>query len=389
MKSSDETSPLHGGCSNLSFLKTRSKIFSKNNDDFPNKFLGVEVGRDGVGGAREISAKDSYGKTAAADVPFPNTVATDLKPLRQMTTAPPKPELEVPLVDDSLFDGDSIDRFFTCDDDVDAEDEVVAASDLWEVVERRSLQQQKGKGGREEKSITRPSQMAMTLLDCLDIDPIELNSNDFFENNANTMALVMDNKEEAFVKSVPTVPTGTNNKLPTAPENPRAVPAVVAQSKPASTRNRQQVGPTPGAVVPLISVPNLTGIVEPALFPVLPPPTVPLCPSSDPSHKQLVASFSKVMCRSQQSQRSLQKWDKNMGLKRSHSSTMTKTMRSRKKLRQLVSAAMSQVKKEEDAHSGGPGVKRPRGEATGGPRKNCRKKPRKPSLIPPRSGASA
>ena len=47
-------------------------------------------------------------------------------------------------------------------------------------------------------------------------------------------------------------------------------------------------------------------------------------------------SLQKMMQKSFESQQIIQKWDKKMGLKRSHSSTMTKTDRSRKKLRRLI-----------------------------------------------------
>merc|ERR1712038_1447976 len=48
-----------------------------------------------------------------------------------------------------------------------------------------------------------------------------------------------------------------------------------------------------------------------------------------------VESLQDKMQQSQLSQKSIQSWDKKMGLKRSHSSTMTKTHRSRKQLREL------------------------------------------------------
>merc|ERR1719384_2145293 len=48
-----------------------------------------------------------------------------------------------------------------------------------------------------------------------------------------------------------------------------------------------------------------------------------------------VESLQQKMQKSQQSQKNIQSWDKKMGLKRSHSSTMTKTHRSRKQLREL------------------------------------------------------
>lgn len=50
---------------------------------------------------------------------------------------------------------------------------------------------------------------------------------------------------------------------------------------------------------------------------------------------EIVKTFQCTMTASQKSQQDIQSWDKKMGLKRSHSSTMTKTTQSRNKLRKL------------------------------------------------------
>ena len=52
------------------------------------------------------------------------------------------------------------------------------------------------------------------------------------------------------------------------------------------------------------------------------------------SRKILLSLFS-AMKSSRKSQRALDEWDKNMGLNRSHSRTMIKSMNSRKKLMQF------------------------------------------------------
>ena len=52
----------------------------------------------------------------------------------------------------------------------------------------------------------------------------------------------------------------------------------------------------------------------------------------------VVDSLQQKMQKSQESQKNIQTWDKKMGLKRSHSSTMTKTHRSRRQLRELMEA---------------------------------------------------
>lgn len=52
----------------------------------------------------------------------------------------------------------------------------------------------------------------------------------------------------------------------------------------------------------------------------------------------VVDSLQQKMQKSQESQKNIQSWDKKMGLKRSHSSTMTKTHRSRRQLRELFEA---------------------------------------------------
>ena len=51
-------------------------------------------------------------------------------------------------------------------------------------------------------------------------------------------------------------------------------------------------------------------------------------------------TLKQCMRKSQQSQRSIQAWDKKMGLKRSHSSTMTKTTQSRNQLKQMFEIQM-------------------------------------------------
>lgn len=57
-----------------------------------------------------------------------------------------------------------------------------------------------------------------------------------------------------------------------------------------------------------------------------------------------VESLQQKMRKSQQSQKNIQSWDKKMGLKRSHSSTMTKTHRSRKQLREFFEVQKKMVK---------------------------------------------
>lgn len=59
------------------------------------------------------------------------------------------------------------------------------------------------------------------------------------------------------------------------------------------------------------------------------------CESIPSLHLESIKSFTETMKKSQESQISIQVWDKKMGLKRSHSATMTKTTRSRKALREL------------------------------------------------------
>ena len=56
--------------------------------------------------------------------------------------------------------------------------------------------------------------------------------------------------------------------------------------------------------------------------------------------KENIDSFQKSMDSSVKSQQEIQVWDKKMGLKRSHSATMTKTTRSRKNLRRLLEKHM-------------------------------------------------
>lgn len=62
-----------------------------------------------------------------------------------------------------------------------------------------------------------------------------------------------------------------------------------------------------------------------------------------------VKAFTEMMEKSQDSQVSIQAWDKKMGLKRSHSATMTKTTRSRKALRELFEVLHTKL--ENDAQN--------------------------------------
>jgi len=50
---------------------------------------------------------------------------------------------------------------------------------------------------------------------------------------------------------------------------------------------------------------------------------------------------------SAKSQKDIQLWDKKMGLKRSHSATMTKTTRSRKNLRKILEKHLVVLKENE------------------------------------------
>lgn len=54
---------------------------------------------------------------------------------------------------------------------------------------------------------------------------------------------------------------------------------------------------------------------------------------------EIIVTFQSSMSASQKSQQDIQQWDKKMGLKRSHSSTMTKTTQSRNKLRKLFESS--------------------------------------------------
>jgi hypothetical protein len=70
--------------------------------------------------------------------------------------------------------------------------------------------------------------------------------------------------------------------------------------------------------------------------------------SFPPIKPERVKAFTDTMEKSQDSQISIQAWDKKMGLKRSHSATMTKTTRSRKALRELYEVLHSKL--ENDSH---------------------------------------
>jgi hypothetical protein len=59
-----------------------------------------------------------------------------------------------------------------------------------------------------------------------------------------------------------------------------------------------------------------------------------------------VKAFTEMMEKSQDSQVSIQAWDRKMGLKRSHSATMTKTTRSRKALRELFEVLHTKLEKD-------------------------------------------
>jgi len=76
--------------------------------------------------------------------------------------------------------------------------------------------------------------------------------------------------------------------------------------------------------------------------------------SPPPINSSKLQIFHRVMKESQLSQSSIQSWDKKMGLKRSHSSTMTRTSQSRKQLRQLFGArdflSADKIQKRDDNH---------------------------------------
>jgi hypothetical protein len=76
-------------------------------------------------------------------------------------------------------------------------------------------------------------------------------------------------------------------------------------------------------------------------------PNEPLMPANIGADS--IGSFKSTMDKSQKSQQDIQSWDKKMGLKRSHSATMTKTTRSRKQLRKLFERHMRQLQLKEVA----------------------------------------
>lgn len=76
-----------------------------------------------------------------------------------------------------------------------------------------------------------------------------------------------------------------------------------------------------------------------------------------------IGSFKSTMDKSQKSQQDIQSWDKKMGLKRSHSATMTKTTRSRKQLRKLFERHMRQLQLKEAAKAA---VKKNNAQTTAG-----------------------
>jgi hypothetical protein len=59
--------------------------------------------------------------------------------------------------------------------------------------------------------------------------------------------------------------------------------------------------------------------------------------------KEIMEAFAEAMTQSQKSQQAIHDWDKQMGLKRSHSKTMRLSMRSRKKLKSMVRKNMSAI----------------------------------------------
>ena len=67
-----------------------------------------------------------------------------------------------------------------------------------------------------------------------------------------------------------------------------------------------------------------------------------------PFSKENIDSFQTSMDKSAKSQKEIQLWDKKMGLKRSHSATMTKTTRSRKNLRRILEKHMTIILKQEE-----------------------------------------
>ncbi len=66
-----------------------------------------------------------------------------------------------------------------------------------------------------------------------------------------------------------------------------------------------------------------------------------------------IESFQSTMDKSQKSQQDIQSWDKKMGLKRSHSATMTKTTRSRKQLKKFFEMHMQRLQHQASIKKGG------------------------------------
>lgn len=60
-------------------------------------------------------------------------------------------------------------------------------------------------------------------------------------------------------------------------------------------------------------------------------------------NKRFLENFMVSMIRSHQSQQAIHAWDRNMGLKRSHSKTMRLSMRSRKKLKLMIKKDITQI----------------------------------------------
>jgi len=63
---------------------------------------------------------------------------------------------------------------------------------------------------------------------------------------------------------------------------------------------------------------------------------IPQSPETLNSSEPLLQDFSKSIQNSQKSQKNIQSWDKKMGLKRSHSATMTKTTQSRNRIKKFL-----------------------------------------------------
>ena len=64
-----------------------------------------------------------------------------------------------------------------------------------------------------------------------------------------------------------------------------------------------------------------------------------------PNVRAIMTAFTEAMTCSTKSQQAIHDWDKKMGLKRSHSKTMRLTMRSRKKLKQMIKKDMNALLK--------------------------------------------